>query len=71
MREEVENSLLMWANGSQLAGDSVSEAVICGKPGTCSDLLQEIPSARKQVMNSQPAERDLINPTRQGTSIVR
>ncbi|KAM6467107.1 uncharacterized protein PHA67_012646 [Liasis olivaceus] len=43
--EEVEKLLLVWLNEKQLAGDSVSEAIICEKARKLhSDLLQKNPS---------------------------
>ncbi|KAM6451670.1 uncharacterized protein PHA67_018236 [Liasis olivaceus] len=43
--EEVEKLLLVWLNEKQLAGDSVSEAMICEKARKShSDLLQKNPS---------------------------
>ncbi|KAM6459100.1 tigger transposable element-derived protein 1-like [Liasis olivaceus] len=43
--EEVEKLLLVWLNEKQLAGDSVSEAMICEKARKLhSDLLQKKPS---------------------------
>ncbi|XP_044137796.1 tigger transposable element-derived protein 1-like [Bufo gargarizans] len=43
--EEVEKLLLVWLNEKQLAGDSVSEAMICEKARKLhSDLLQRSPS---------------------------
>ena len=41
--EEVEKFLMVWINEKQLAGDSVSEAIICEKARLCIETLREIP----------------------------
>jgi len=39
----VEKFLMVWINEKQLAGDSVSEAIICEKARLCIETLREIP----------------------------
>ena len=44
--EEAEKLLYIWINEKQLAGDSISEAIICKKAGQShADLLRDKPGA--------------------------
>jgi hypothetical protein len=44
--EEVENLLMVWINEKQLAGDSVSEAIICEKARLLySDIMRDTPGS--------------------------
>jgi hypothetical protein len=44
--EEVEKLLMVWINGKQVAGDNVSEAIICEKARVlCSDITRDTPGS--------------------------
>ncbi|XP_013007869.1 tigger transposable element-derived protein 1-like isoform X2 [Cavia porcellus] len=69
--EEVEKLLLVWLNEKQLAGDSVSEAMICEKARKLhSDLLQEKPST-SATTDKFKASRGWFDKFRKRSGILR
>lgn len=70
--EEVKTLLSVWLNEKQLASDSISKAVICGKAKKLeSGLVHKNPSTSAAVTTLKPLEGGWINSASDAHGVLR